>query len=73
MKLPIKIPIQDIIKKHRFNLPAGIEPDYASWERIQQGVGYSLSQARTRLKNLVRNNVLILLPQDNASMLFVIL
>ena len=34
-------------------MPAGIEHDYANWEKISTFVGYSLTQARARVKKLV--------------------
>lgn len=52
--------LQDILKKNRFDLPAGIEHDYANWEKISTFVGYSLTQARARVKKLVRVLMLIL-------------
>lgn len=36
-------------------MPAGIEHDYANWEKISTFVGYSLTQARARVKKLVRS------------------
>lgn len=45
--------VQDILKKYRFDLPTGIEHDYANWEKISTFVGYSLTQARARVKKLV--------------------
>jgi hypothetical protein len=63
MNIPINLSIQDIIKKYRFDLPAGIEHDYANWEKIQQGVSYSLTQARARVKKLVWDHILLLPPR----------
>jgi len=45
--------LQDILKRYRFDLPPGIEHDYANWEKISTFVGYSLTQARARVKKLV--------------------
>jgi hypothetical protein len=45
--------IQDILKRFRFDLPAGIEHDYANWEKVTTAVSYSLTQIRSRLKKLV--------------------
>jgi hypothetical protein len=45
--------LQDILKKYRFDLPSGIEHDYANWEKISTFVGYSLTQTRSRVKKLV--------------------
>ena len=42
--------LQDILKKYRFDLPPGIEYDYASWEKITTFVTHSLTQWRARLK-----------------------
>ena len=47
------ISLQDILKRYRFDLPAGIEHDYANWEKISTFVGYSLTQSRSRVKKLV--------------------
>lgn len=52
---------QDILKKYRFDLPAGIEHDYANWEKISTYVGYSLTQSRSRVKKLVSNMVISLI------------
>jgi hypothetical protein len=49
---------QDILKKYRFDLPIGIEHDYANWEKISTYVGYSLTQNRARVKKLVRYQVM---------------
>ena len=46
--------LQDILKKYRFDLPAGIEHDYSNWEKITTSVSYSLTQTRARVKKLVR-------------------
>jgi hypothetical protein len=45
--------IQDILKRFRFDLPAGIEHDYANWEKVTTAGSYSLTQIRSRLKKLV--------------------
>jgi hypothetical protein len=46
-------PPQDILKRYPFELPVGIEHDYADWEKISIFVGYSLTQSRARVKKLV--------------------
>jgi hypothetical protein len=56
------LPIQDIIKRYRFDLPPGIEHDYASWEKISQAVSYSLTQSRARVKKLACDIILIFCP-----------
>lgn len=48
--------IQDILKRYRFDLPVGIEHDYANWEKISIFVGYVLTQNRSRLKKAVCDN-----------------
>jgi hypothetical protein len=53
------ISLQDILKRYRFDLPAGIEHDYANWEKISTFVGYSLTQSRSRVKKLVRIYIII--------------
>jgi hypothetical protein len=64
------LPIQDIIKRYRFDLPPGIEHDYASWEKISQAVSYFLTQSRARVKKLACDIILInFLPAERA-MLF---
>lgn len=45
--------LQDILRRFRFDLPAGIEHDYANWEKVTTAVSYSLTQTRARLKKLV--------------------
>jgi hypothetical protein len=45
--------MQDILKQHQFDLPVGIEHDYANWEKISTFIGYSLTQSRARLKKAV--------------------
>ena len=45
--------IQDILKRYRFDLPAGIEHDLANWEKIGVFVSYTLTQARARVKKVV--------------------
>jgi hypothetical protein len=45
--------LQDILKKYRFDLPLGIEHDYANWEKISIFVGYSLTQSCARVKKAV--------------------
>jgi hypothetical protein len=45
--------LQDILKKYRFDLPLGIEHDYANWEKISIFVGYSLTQSRAKVKKAV--------------------
>ena len=52
--------MQDILKRYRFDLPAGIEHDLANWEKISIFVGYTLTQARARVKKVVRNQILSL-------------
>jgi hypothetical protein len=52
--------VQDILKRYRFDLPAGIEHDYANWDKIATFVGYTLTQARAKVKKAVR--ILILSP-----------
>jgi hypothetical protein len=45
--------LQDILKKYRFDLPLGIEHNYANWEKISIFVGYSLTQSRAKVKKAV--------------------
>ncbi|CAA7262374.1 unnamed protein product [Cyclocybe aegerita] len=49
--------LQDILKRYRFDLPAGIEHDYANWEKISMFVGYSLTQTRARVKKLIKDSI----------------
>lgn len=49
--------VLDIIKRYRFDLPPGIEHDYASWEKISQAVSYFLTQSRARVKKLVKESI----------------
>ncbi|PPQ93830.1 hypothetical protein CVT25_013539 [Psilocybe cyanescens] len=46
-----------ILKKLRFDLPAGVEHDYASWEKISAYVSYSLTQTRARMKKLIKESL----------------
>ena len=64
--------LQDIIKRYRFDLPAGIEHDYANWEKISQAVSYSLTQSCARVKKLVCNITLIILPLNAYTCFFCI-
>lgn len=49
--------ILNILKKYRFDLPTGIEHDYANWEKITTFVSYSLTQSRARVKKLIRDSI----------------
>jgi hypothetical protein len=49
--------VLDILKRYRFDLPPGIEHDYANWEKISTFVGYALTQARARVKKLIRDSI----------------
>ncbi|KIJ94950.1 hypothetical protein K443DRAFT_109586, partial [Laccaria amethystina LaAM-08-1] len=49
--------ILDILKRYRFDLPAGIEHDYANWEKVTTAVSYSLTQTRARVKKLIRDAI----------------
>jgi hypothetical protein len=49
--------MQDILKRYRFDLPAGIEHDLANWEKISVFVSYTLTQARARVKKAVQNSI----------------
>lgn len=51
--------IQDILKRYHFDLPVGIEHDYANWEKISTFVGYSLTQSRARVKKLVCDSTIL--------------
>jgi hypothetical protein len=51
--------IQDIIRKFRFDLPVGIEHDYASWEKIKREVSYALTQLRAKVKKIVCVDLLL--------------
>ena len=44
-----------MLKQFRFDLPVGIEHDYANWEKITTAVSYALTQTRAKLKKLVRH------------------
>jgi len=57
---PLTLCMQDILKRYRFDLPAGIEHDLANWEKISVFVGYTLTQARARVKKAVWNRILLL-------------
>jgi hypothetical protein len=46
--------LQNILRRYRFDMPIGIEHDYANWEKITTAVSYSLTQTRARVKKLVR-------------------
>ena len=59
--------VQNILKRYRFDLPAGIEHDYSNWEKITASVSYSLTQSRARVKKLVCINASII---KNAYSLF---
>ncbi|KDR81336.1 hypothetical protein GALMADRAFT_59843, partial [Galerina marginata CBS 339.88] len=50
--------ILDIIRKYRFDLPAGIEHDYASWEKIKTQVSYALTQLRSKIKKIIHQSIL---------------
>ncbi|KAF8890256.1 hypothetical protein CPB84DRAFT_1940300 [Gymnopilus junonius] len=39
---------RDILKKYHFDLPPGIEHDYANWEKITGVINYSLTQAHVK-------------------------
>ena len=45
--------LQNILKRYRFDMPTGIEHDYANWEKITTAVSYLLTQTRARVKKLV--------------------
>ncbi|KAF8905266.1 hypothetical protein CPB84DRAFT_1676821, partial [Gymnopilus junonius] len=49
--------VLDILKRYRFDLPQGIKHDYSSWEKITTFVSYSLTQARARVKKLIRDSI----------------
>ncbi|KDR65174.1 hypothetical protein GALMADRAFT_44440, partial [Galerina marginata CBS 339.88] len=49
--------ILDILKRYRFDLPAGIEHDYSNWEKITAAVSYALTQTRARVKKLIRDSI----------------
>jgi hypothetical protein len=49
--------ILNILKRYRFDMPPGIEHDYANWEKITTAVSYSLTQTRARVKKLVRDSI----------------
>ncbi|KJA19533.1 hypothetical protein HYPSUDRAFT_143746, partial [Hypholoma sublateritium FD-334 SS-4] len=49
--------ILDILKRYRFDLPPGIEHDYSNWEKITTYVSYSLTQARSKIKKLIRESI----------------
>jgi len=49
--------ILDILKRFRFDLPAGIEHDYANWEKITTSVSYVLTQTRAKLKKLIKESI----------------
>ncbi|KIK09284.1 hypothetical protein K443DRAFT_942 [Laccaria amethystina LaAM-08-1] len=49
--------ILDILKRFRFDLPAGIEHDYANWEKVTTAVSYSLTQIHSRLKKLIKESI----------------
>ncbi|KJA16691.1 hypothetical protein HYPSUDRAFT_144977, partial [Hypholoma sublateritium FD-334 SS-4] len=49
--------ILDILKRYRFDLPPGIEHDYSNWEKITTFVSYSLTQARAKIKKLIRDSI----------------
>ena len=57
---PLNWCMQDILKRYRFDLPPGIEHDLANWEKISVFVGYTLTQARARVKKAVWNLILLL-------------
>lgn len=45
--------LQDILKRYRFDLPVGIEHDYANWEKISTYVSFALTQNRSKVKKAV--------------------
>ncbi|KIJ90086.1 hypothetical protein K443DRAFT_576202 [Laccaria amethystina LaAM-08-1] len=49
--------ILDIIRKFRFDLPVGIEHDYASWEKIKREVSYALTQLRAKVKKIIDKSI----------------
>jgi len=49
--------VLDILKRFRFDLPVGIEHDYANWEKIATYVGYSLTQSRARVKKAIKDSI----------------
>lgn len=58
-----KICIKAILKKHRFDLPAGIEHNPANWAKVMKAVQDALTQLRSKFKKSVRRiRLLIPLP-----------
>ncbi|KIJ89892.1 hypothetical protein K443DRAFT_15720 [Laccaria amethystina LaAM-08-1] len=49
--------ILNILKRYRFDMPPGIEHDYANWEKITTAVSYSLTQTHARVKKLVQDSI----------------
>ena len=52
---------QDILKRYRFDLPVGIEHDYANWEKISTYVSFALTQNRSKVKKAVRDQHCLLI------------
>jgi len=43
-----------ILKKHRFDLPVGIEHNPANWSKVKKAVKNALTQLRSKFKKAVR-------------------
>ena len=63
--------LQDILKKYHFDLPVGIEHDYANWEKISMFVGYLLTQTCARVKKLVCVLMLTLFSMQHLHITFI--
>ncbi|PPQ96650.1 hypothetical protein CVT26_010632 [Gymnopilus dilepis] len=46
-----------ILKRLRFDLPVGIEHDYANWEKVTTFVSDALTQIRSKMKKQIRDSV----------------
>ncbi|KJA12533.1 hypothetical protein HYPSUDRAFT_210423, partial [Hypholoma sublateritium FD-334 SS-4] len=49
--------LKDILKRYRFDLPVGIEHDYANWEKISTYVSFALTQNRSKVKKAIKASI----------------
>ncbi|KJA15036.1 hypothetical protein HYPSUDRAFT_149645, partial [Hypholoma sublateritium FD-334 SS-4] len=49
--------VLDILKRYRFDLPVGIEHDYANWEKISAYVSFALTQNRSKVKKAIKASI----------------
>ncbi|PPQ78597.1 hypothetical protein CVT26_005315 [Gymnopilus dilepis] len=49
--------ILEILRRFRFDLPPGIEHDYANWEKVTTQVSDTLTQIRAKMKKQIRESI----------------